>query len=55
MKVKELIQNLQATEDMEKEVCIDINGIRYTLQDRLLGYDIIAWKPLPAPYQPKGE
>ena len=24
-------------------------------QAGLLGYDIIAWKPLPAPYQPKGE
>lgn len=24
-------------------------------QAGLLGYDIIAWQPLPAPYQPKGE
>ena len=39
MTVKELIQNLQATDDMEKEACVDINGIRYTLQNRLLGYD----------------
>lgn len=39
MKVKELIQNLQASDDMEKEVLIDIDGVRYTLQDRLLGYE----------------
>ena len=39
MTVKELIQNLQAADDMEKEACVDINGIRYTLQNRLLGYD----------------
>lgn len=39
MTVKELIQNLQATDDMEKEACVDINGIRYTLQNILLVYD----------------
>lgn len=39
MKVRELIENLQATNDMEKEVCIDIAGTRYTVSNRLLGYE----------------
>lgn len=39
MKVRELIENLQATDDMEKEVCIDIGGTRYTVSNRLLGYE----------------
>ena len=39
MTVGELIENLKATEDMDKEILIDIDGVRYTLQDRLLGYE----------------
>lgn len=46
MTVGELIANLQASEDMDKEVLIDVNGERYTIENKLLGYehhvDIIA-------------
>ena len=37
--VDELIENLQATEEMDKEVLIDIDGVRYTIENRLLGYE----------------
>ena len=39
MTVKELIANLQATEEMDKEVLIDMGGVKYTLENRLLGYE----------------
>ncbi len=39
MTVGELIENLQATEEMDKEVLIDIDGVRYTIENRLLGYE----------------
>ena len=39
MKVSELIENLQATGDMDKEVLIDVDGVRYTIENRLLGYE----------------
>lgn len=39
MTVSELIENLQATEEMDKEVLIDIDGVRYTIENRLLGYE----------------
>ena len=39
MSVGELIANLQATEEMDKEVLIDVGGIRYTVENRLLGYE----------------
>ena len=46
MKVKELIANLQATEEMDKEVLIDVGGVRFEIEDKMLGYqnhvDIIA-------------
>ena len=46
MTVGELIVNLQATEETDKEVLIDIDGVRFTIEDRMLGYenhvDIIA-------------
>lgn len=46
MTVGELITNLQATEEMDKEVLVDIGGIKHTIENRLLGYenhvDIIA-------------
>ena len=31
MTVGELIENLQATEDMDKEILLNINGERYTI------------------------
>lgn len=39
MTVGELIANLQATEERDKEVLIDVGGIRYTIENRLLGYE----------------
>ena len=46
MTVGELIENLKATEDMDKEILIDIDGVKHTIENRLLGYenhvDIIA-------------
>ena len=39
MTVGELIANLQATEEMDKEVLIDVGGARYTIENRLLGYE----------------
>lgn len=39
MTVGELIANLQATEEMDKEVLIDVNGVSYTIENRLLGYE----------------
>lgn len=39
MTVGELIENLQATEEMDKEVLIDIDGVRCTIENRLLGYE----------------
>lgn len=39
MTVGELIANLQATEEMDKEVLIDICGVKYTIENRLLGYE----------------
>lgn len=39
MTVGELIANLQATEEMDKEVLIDVGGVRYTIENRLLGYE----------------
>jgi hypothetical protein len=39
MTVGELIANLQATEEMDKEVLIDVDGVRYTIENRLLGYE----------------
>ena len=38
MTVCELIANLQATEEMDKEILIDVGGVRYTIENRLLGY-----------------
>ena len=46
MTVGELIENLKATEDMDKEILVDIDGVKHTIENRLLGYenhvDIIA-------------
>ena len=46
MTVGELIENLKTTEDMDKEILIDIDGVKHTIENRLLGYenhvDIIA-------------
>lgn len=39
MTVGELIANLQATQDMDKEILVDIGGIRHTIENRLLGYE----------------
>lgn len=39
MTVGGLIENLQATEEMDKEVLIDIDGVRYAIENRLLGYE----------------
>ena len=39
MTVGELIANLQATEDMDKEVLVDIGGVKHTIENRLLGYE----------------
>lgn len=39
MTVGELIENLQATEEMDKEILININGKRYTIVNQLLGYE----------------
>lgn len=39
MTVGELIANLQATEEMDKEFLIDVGGVRYTIENRLLGYE----------------
>ena len=39
MTVGELIANLQATEEMDKEVLIDVCGVKYTLINKLLGYE----------------
>ena len=39
MTIGELIANLQATEDMDKEILVDIGGVRYTIENRLLGYE----------------
>ena len=39
MTIGELIADLQATEEMDKEVLIDIGGVRYTIENRLLGYE----------------
>lgn len=48
MTVGELIANLQATEDMDKEILLNINEERYTIENKLLGYehhvDVIADK-----------
>ena len=46
MTVGELIENLKATEDMDKEILVDIDGVKHKIENRLLGYenhvDIIA-------------
>ena len=48
MTVSELIEILQATEEMDKEILLGVNGEMYTIKNRLLGYehhvDIIANK-----------
>ena len=48
MTVAELIANLQASADWNKEVLIDVGGVKYVIEDRLIGYahhvDIITKK-----------
>lgn len=39
MTVGELIANLQATEEMDKEILLNINGEKYTIENILLGYE----------------
>ena len=35
MTVGELIENLKATEEMDKEILIEVNGERYTIVNKL--------------------
>lgn len=39
MKIAELIANLQATDELDKEVLVDVNGVRHVVENRLLGYE----------------